>query len=169
MHHPPKALLRERVGPRRNPRETWRKQLKGPGPCQALVELPPKWLLLLHPNGSYSFQPSGGWEPLQTTRSLGMETQQGHPESQHHRSHPTGPRPCFSCGQMGHFKRDCPLMECKISWEVHLSGWARANWHLPLTTPVHVGPKVVTAVLDTGNSVSMVCAHLVPEGRPPKS
>lgn len=57
-------------------------------------------------------------------------------------------------------------MECDIEWEVHPSVRARTTTRPPLTVPVQIGQKVVTALSDTGSSVSMMQAHLIPDGCP---
>lgn len=57
-------------------------------------------------------------------------------------------------------------MECNIEWEVHSTGQAKADQNPPLTIPVRMGQRVVTSLLDTGSSISMIRAHLVPDNRP---
>lgn len=59
------------------------------------------------------------------------------------------------------------MIEFDIGWEVHPTGWAKADHNPPLTLPVHQGCHLITALLDTGSSVSMIRAHLVPGDRPP--
>lgn len=57
-------------------------------------------------------------------------------------------------------------MECDIGWEIHHTGSAWAARNPPLTIPVQFGQHLVTALLDTASSMSMMWAHLVPEGLP---
>lgn len=57
------------------------------------------------------------------------------------------------------------MMECDIGWEVHPMGRAKADHNPPLPFPVRLGRRVVTALLDTGSSVLMIRAHLVPDNR----
>lgn len=58
------------------------------------------------------------------------------------------------------------MIECDISWEVHPMGRAKADHHPPFTIPVQLGRRIVTALLDTGSSISMIRAHLVPNNKP---
>lgn len=52
--------------------------------------------------------------------------------------------------------QDCPLMECEIGWEVYPTDRAKTSQNPPLTIQVRIGQHIVTALLDTGSSVSMV-------------
>lgn len=81
-------------------------------------------------------------------------------------SQPFRQEQCYAWGHMGHIRRDCPLMECDISWEVHPSGRVQSDKPPPLTVPVRIGQKTVTALLDTGSTVSLILAHLVPQDQP---
>lgn len=63
---------------------------------------------------------------------------------------------------MGNFCRDFPQMQCDIGWEGHPTG----QIHPPLMASVWLGRRTVTALLDTGSSVSLIRAHLVPQGQP---
>lgn len=56
-------------------------------------------------------------------------------------------------------------MECEIGWEVHPTGRVHSRNTPPLTVPIRLGQKTITALLDTGSSVSLIRAHLVPTGR----
>lgn len=80
------------------------------------------------------------------------------------------PGPCFSCGQMGHLRQDCPLMECDIRWEVHPTRRAKVAWNPPpLMVLIRVGQWLVTALLNAASSASMMQAYLVPKGLPTPS
>lgn len=57
-------------------------------------------------------------------------------------------------------------MECDLGWEVHPSGHLRSGKMPPLTVPIRLGHKTVTVFLDTGSSVSLVRAHLIPLTQP---
>lgn len=67
---------------------------------------------------------------------------------------------------MGHLRREGPMMECDIGWEVHPPGPVRPNKPPPLTTPVRLGKKFISSLLDTGSSVSLIQTHLVPQDCP---
>lgn len=73
--------------------------------------------------------------------------------------------PCYLCCQMGHLCHKCPLMERDIGWDVYPTGCARAGWNPPLTVPIHIGQRLVMALLNTGSSISMIRALLVPQDR----
>lgn len=64
--------------------------------------------------------------------------------------------PCYLCGQMGHLRRNCSRMECEIGWEVYPPGAVRPYKPPPLTISMRLGKKVITALIDTGNSVSLI-------------
>lgn len=66
---------------------------------------------------------------------------------------------------MGHLQQECPLLQCDIGWEIHLSSHLCPGKTLPLTVLVRLGHKTVTALLDTGSSVSLIRAHLIPQDR----
>lgn len=57
-------------------------------------------------------------------------------------------------------------MECEIGWEVHPSGQPRPHKPRLLTVPVKMGRQTVTALLDTGSSVSLIRAQLFPQTEP---
>lgn len=57
-------------------------------------------------------------------------------------------------------------MRDRIGWEVHPLDHTQMNKPPPLTVPVQLGKKTVTALLDMGSSVSLVRAHLVLQDRP---
>lgn len=60
------------------------------------------------------------------------------------------------------------MKECVIGWEVHPTGQMKAARKPPppLIIPIRIGQHAVTALLDTGSSVPMVQAHLVPKLQP---
>lgn len=45
-------------------------------------------------------------------------------------------------------------------------GRAKADHNSPFSIPVHLGRRVIMALLNTGSSISMIRAHLVPDNRP---
>lgn len=57
-------------------------------------------------------------------------------------------------------------MECDIGWKVHPPSQMKSGKAPPLTIPVRLGLKTLTAMLDTGSSVSLVRAHLIPSSIP---
>lgn len=58
------------------------------------------------------------------------------------------------------------MMECDIRWEVHPFDRISANKPPPLTVPMLLGQRIVIALLDMRSPVSLVRAHLVPQGKP---
>lgn len=80
-----------------------------------------------------------------------------------------GKGPCYSCGQMGHFRHDCPVMECDLVGGGPQKFPEKAIRHPPLVVKVGLGAREVKALLDSGSAISMIQAHLVPVDRPPLS
>lgn len=85
----------------------------------------------------------------------------------------SGPGPCFRCGQWGHLKRACAMMECDMAqerpkwdedevWQAVAAKGCPAAWILDTYFEGHKWP----AMLDSGSSISMVKSHLLPEGLP---
>lgn len=110
---------------------------------------------------------SGGWGSLLDPGASTADTSCSEAENLRPSNSFQGLKPCFTSGQMGHLKGDCPMMKCDIGWEVHPTGWAKAAKNPP--TPHHPGPhrqQLVTASLGTGSSVSMIWAYLIPEECP---
>lgn len=75
-------------------------------------------------------------------------------------------RPCFSCGQMGHFHHDCTFMEYDLTTAMSSRRQGLPRHPPPLLCKVYLGTRKLTALLDSGSSVSMVRSHLLPAGLP---
>lgn len=81
------------------------------------------------------------------------------------------PGPCFRCGQWGHWKQECPLMEC--DWAGDPAGWDEA-WQAvgaddrpaPWILDTYFEGTPWPALLDSGSSVSMVRSALLPSQLP---
>lgn len=74
--------------------------------------------------------------------------------------------PCYTCSQMGHYKHDCPMMECDLSWVAVLAQPQKPRHNLLLTIKVLLVKQTLTAFLDSGSSVSMIRSHLLLAGLP---
>lgn len=57
-------------------------------------------------------------------------------------------------------------MECDMGWEIHPPSRIQTGKIPPLTLPIKLGQKIITALIDTGSSVSLVRAYLIPASQP---
>lgn len=125
---------------------TERASLRGPTPIPA------------HPHGilrSQGSQPRGMWK-------AGGATPEG----------VDPPTARFQCGQWGHWKQECPLMECDEAGESR--GWEEARHAAtegdtrpkPWVLETHYEGQCWKTLVDSGSSVSMVRSSLLPANLP---
>lgn len=80
--------------------------------------------------------------------------------------------PCFHCGQWGHWKRECPLMECDLADDP--SGWdetwqamtAETHQPQPWILETHFEGHPWQTLVDTGSSIFMVRSSLLAPSLP---
>ncbi|KAG6933132.1 hypothetical protein G0U57_019930, partial [Chelydra serpentina] len=77
---------------------------------------------------------------------------------------------CYECGQTGHFRRECPYMDCNYG-QVWAAGQRAQRWEPgKILVPVRVDGMPTTALVDSRCSQSVIRAGLVeptgPKGPP---
>ncbi|XP_075779191.1 uncharacterized protein LOC142827431 [Pelodiscus sinensis] len=70
---------------------------------------------------------------------------------------------CYQCGQEGHLKRDCPMMDCTLSTPT--PGDPQTGPARPTVT-VWLGLKPLQALVDSGSALTLVREELVREAPP---
>ncbi|XP_065407431.1 uncharacterized protein LOC135972648 [Chrysemys picta bellii] len=69
---------------------------------------------------------------------------------------------CWDCGQEGHFRRDCPFMDCSYGQAWMAGQWARKRGAGKLIVPVRVEGNPTNALVDSGCSQTLIREGLVP-------
>uniref|UniRef100_K7EYA7 Gypsy retrotransposon integrase-like protein 1 n=1 Tax=Pelodiscus sinensis TaxID=13735 RepID=K7EYA7_PELSI len=71
---------------------------------------------------------------------------------------------CFQCGQEGHFRRECPVMDCTFGRVMTSEAQKAKPLPSKVMARVKVGGRIVEALVDSGCGQTMVRADLVEGG-----
>ncbi|KAG6935592.1 zinc finger and SCAN domain containing 29, partial [Chelydra serpentina] len=73
---------------------------------------------------------------------------------------------CYQCGQRGHFRRECPYMDCNYGEVLTADRRARKDGPSKMVIPVRVEGTPTLALVDSGCSQTVVRSGLVEDSLP---